>query len=61
MTPTGEISRAMKALIDTHGKDAAQVAEKRAETADLGGSGTAAHTWRQIAGAIREGQRSRSL
>jgi hypothetical protein len=56
-----EISRATKALIETLGADAMRVAEKRAEAADLGGSSAAAHTWRQIARAIREGQSGRSL
>jgi hypothetical protein len=56
MDLTGEVSRAMKALVDAHGKSAVRVAQQRAETADLGGSIAAAQTWRQIAAAIREQQ-----
>jgi hypothetical protein len=49
-----DVSRATKALIETHGKNAARIAEQRAENADLGDSGASAHIWRQIAAAIRK-------
>jgi hypothetical protein len=45
--------RAAEALIDSHGRSAGPVAEKRAINAKLGGSFEAADLWRQIAGAIR--------
>jgi hypothetical protein len=51
-----EISRATKMLVETHGKNAARVAEQRAMNAELGGSGASAHIWRQIAASIREMQ-----
>jgi hypothetical protein len=51
-----DVSRAVKTLIETHGKNAARIAEQRAVNADLGGSGASAHIWRQIAAAIREKQ-----
>ncbi len=54
--PMDDVSRAAKTLIETHGKNAARVAEQRAVNADLGGSGASAHIWRQIAAAIREKQ-----
>jgi hypothetical protein len=59
MTPTADISRAMKALVETHGKNAMRIAEQRAEAADLGGSGAAAHIWREIAAALRQALRGR--
>jgi hypothetical protein len=55
-TPMEDVSRAAKNLIETHGKNAAQVAERRAVNADVGGSGASAHIWRQIATAVREMQ-----
>jgi hypothetical protein len=61
MKPAEDISRATKALVENHGNNAARVAEKRAETAELSGSAMAAHTWRQIAAAIRERRGARSL
>jgi hypothetical protein len=51
-----DVSRAAKNLIETHGKNAARVAEQRAVNAELGGSGASAHIWRQIAASIRERQ-----
>jgi hypothetical protein len=51
-----DVSRAVKTLIETYGKDAARVAEQRAVNADLGDSGASAHIWRQIAAAVREKQ-----
>jgi hypothetical protein len=51
-----DILRSAKALIELHGKDAARVAEKRAENAELSGSAPSAHVWRQIAAAIRSRQ-----
>jgi hypothetical protein len=56
MKPAADISRAKKALLENHGTNAARVAEKRAETAERSGSTMAAHTWRQIAVAIRGDQ-----
>jgi hypothetical protein len=56
-----DVSRATKILIETHGKNAARVAEQRAVNAELGGSGAPAHIWRQIASAIREVQASADL
>jgi hypothetical protein len=53
-----DLSRAVKTLIGTYGKDAARVAEQRAMNAELGGSGASAYIWRQVAAAIRERQRS---
>jgi hypothetical protein len=49
-----DIARAATALIETHGVKAARVAEQRAENAELSGSSAAAHTWRQVAAAIRK-------
>jgi hypothetical protein len=54
-----EVLRSAAALIEQHGKDAAQVADKRAENAQLGDAPAAAHVWRQIAAAIRKLKNSR--
>jgi hypothetical protein len=51
-----DVTRATKVLIETHGKNAVQVAEQRAVNAELGGSGASAHLWRRIAAAVREMQ-----
>ena len=56
MTEKMDISRAVKALIDSHGRNAARVAEQRANAAEAGGSMAAAQTWRQIAKAIQQPQ-----
>jgi hypothetical protein len=56
-----EIARATKNLIETHGKNAARVAEQRSVNAELGGSRGAAHIWRQIASVIRQMQGSAHL
>jgi hypothetical protein len=48
-----DLQRSAKALIETHGKQAVRVAEKRAENAELSGSSSSAHIWRQVAAAIR--------
>jgi hypothetical protein len=55
-----KILRAANSLVAMHGKDAARVAEQRAENADLGGSMASAHIRRQIANVIRGIQRKPS-
>ena len=54
-----DVLRSAEALIEQHGKDAARVADKRAENADLSGATASAHVWRQIAAAIRKIKGSR--
>ena len=47
-----EIARAAAAVIAYHGTKAACVAEKRASNAELSGSASAAHIWREVLKAI---------
>ena len=52
------LDRAMEALIETHGRNAGRVAERRAVDARLGGSDDSAVIWRQIANAIQRREAS---
>jgi len=54
-----DVLRSATALIEQHGKDAARVADRRAENAELSGAPASAHVWRQIAAAIRNVEPSR--
>jgi hypothetical protein len=50
--------QAARCLLDLYGKDAAKVAEKRAKLSTQRAYGSSAPTWRRIARAIREIQKS---
>jgi hypothetical protein len=53
MSLMDEIRRAAQGLLEQYGEKAASVADRRAETAELGGSKGAGDLWRQVAAAIR--------
>jgi hypothetical protein len=53
MSLMDEIRRAAQGLLEQYGEKAASVADRRAKTAELGGSNGAGDLWRQVAAAIR--------